>query len=387
MYFALNGNGSRALKMNMMNGQKLIPLSEFQTVYFKANLPFASYRLPGHKVPKTITGPKHLMEYRRIGEILPRGNGFLMAPYAGDEPLLFLPANNIIEGFEVNAELIRNILPENFSLDDPDLRSIERPEYLKMVKQAIVQIQSGEAGKIVLSRPIKRFLPDAPLFAGKIFELLCSSHPAAFVYLVNIPGKGLWMGASPEILLMSGKGAISTMSLSGTRKKGASDVEWGQKEIDEHLWVSRFISQSLADAGCSNLTVSPIHTSGAGNVEHLTTTFAATCTLEMMPSLIEMLHPTPAVCGWPTPAAKQLIREIENYDRSLYTGYLGPVNSSGDFGLFVNLRCMHLTKNLAVVYVGGGITIDSDPETEWEETELKSRTMLGAIEKIANFAG
>ncbi|NTW26283.1 MAG: hypothetical protein HGA37_16405, partial [Lentimicrobium sp.] len=72
-------------------------------------------------------------------------------------------------------------------------------------------------------------------------------------------------------------------------------------------------------------------------------------------------------------------------DRAYYTGYLGPVGN-GAANLFVNLRCTRIIKDNALVYVGGGLTADSMPQAEWDETVLKSSTMLSAIEKMRNLA-
>ena len=100
-------------------------------------------------------------------------------------------------------------------------------------------------------------------------------------------------------------------------------------------------------------------------------------------SLVDLLHPTPAVCGLPKEAAKQFILENENYNRSYYTGFLGELNmglqNKNDSHLFVNLRCMEIEKNEAYIYVGGGITKESNPEEEWEETVAKSNIMLKVL--------
>ncbi len=96
------------------------------------------------------------------------------------------------------------------------------------------------------------------------------------------------------------------------------------------------------------------------------------------------MHPTPAVCGIPLDSAKQFIKQTEGYDRKYYTGFLGPCNVNGKTNLFVNLRCAELFANNINLYIGGGITKDSIPEKEWEETELKSKTLLSVLEDNKN---
>jgi isochorismate synthase len=91
--------------------------------------------------------------------------------------------------------------------------------------------------------------------------------------------------------------------------------------------------------------------------------------------LLIKLHPTPAVCGIPKENAKEMIREFEKHRRGDYTGYFGPVKT-GDVSLFVNLRSAFVNNNKMFLFIGGGITADSKPEKEWDETELKAKTLL-----------
>ncbi len=91
------------------------------------------------------------------------------------------------------------------------------------------------------------------------------------------------------------------------------------------------------------------------------------------------MHPTPAVAGYPKQKAIDFILENENYNREFYTGYFGFINKDKSSKLFVNLRCMQIEKKKLSVYVGGGITKDSNPLNEWQETEDKSKTLLSVL--------
>jgi isochorismate synthase len=95
--------------------------------------------------------------------------------------------------------------------------------------------------------------------------------------------------------------------------------------------------------------------------------------------MLQLLHPTSAVCGMPLEPAIDFLRMHEGYDREFYAGYLGPVNIENDISLFVNLRCMKLLDNKAILFAGAGVTVDSVAEKEWEETEIKFRTLLNVI--------
>ena len=93
-----------------------------------------------------------------------------------------------------------------------------------------------------------------------------------------------------------------------------------------------------------------------------------------------LLHPTSAVCGMPKLSALQFIEQNEHLNRGLYSGYLGPVNMGGISKLYVNLRCMQLFDQSAKLYAGAGITFDSIPEREWDETTLKCHTLLDVMD-------
>ena len=122
----------------------------------------------------------------------------------------------------------------------------------------------------------------------------------------------------------------------------------------------------------------------AGNLLHLRTDFAVQLNQVPFPNLgtdmLRLLHPTPAVAGMPKQPALEFLRRHEGYDRAYYAGFLGPVNlpETGSSRLFVNLRCLQLRPNEAILYAGTGLTADSDPTREWQETELKLQT-IGAV--------
>ncbi len=88
------------------------------------------------------------------------------------------------------------------------------------------------------------------------------------------------------------------------------------------------------------------------------------------------MHPTPAVAGQPKEEAICYIKQLEPHDRDYYTGFLGPIRPHGETDLFVNLRCMKICPEYISLYVGGGITLESDPAEEWNETQLKAQSLL-----------
>jgi len=97
--------------------------------------------------------------------------------------------------------------------------------------------------------------------------------------------------------------------------------------------------------------------------------------------MLQLLHPTSAVCGMPLAESLEFLQRHVGYDRQFYSGYLGPVNLQHQTNLYVNLRCMQLFEEDAVLYAGAGVLSDSDPEKEWHETEMKMNTLLKVIQK------
>jgi isochorismate synthase len=126
----------------------------------------------------------------------------------------------------------------------------------------------------------------------------------------------------------------------------------------------------------------------AGNLMHLRTDIiidtVAINFSQLATVMLDLLHPTSAVCGMPKESATEFILKNEGYDRDFFSGFLGPVNIQSSEGkveshIFVNLRTMKIEKNIATLYAGCGITADSNAEKEWNETEMKTQTLERVI--------
>ncbi|MFC2119220.1 chorismate-binding protein, partial [Bacteroidota bacterium] len=212
---------------------------------------------------------------------------------------------------------------------------------------------------------------------------LCEKYPTAFKYFLYHPEIGFWMGASPEQLVNLDNNKIEIVALAGTQKnynQGIINVRWNEKEIEEQEIVSKFIYNCLINNDLQNITFDNAETAQAGNLFHLKTIFNATLNKNFkLDSLLNDLHPTPAVCGLPKEKSRKIINELESHNREYYCGFFGPVNHRNNINLFVNLRCMKIIDNKAILFVGGGITKDSIPEDEWQETVEKSKTLSSVI--------
>ena len=122
----------------------------------------------------------------------------------------------------------------------------------------------------------------------------------------------------------------------------------------------------------------------AGRLVHLRSDFLFTLPdTGRLGELLNVLYPTPAVCGLPKDAARDFIRRNELAPRQYYSGFAGLLQPTGETHLYVSLRCMRLRGDDCTLFAGGGLLADSEMSTEWDETEAKMETMRVLIKKDA----
>lgn len=337
---------------------------------FKAQLPSVSYRKPNSDlVVSMLQEDDTLYVVEDYSE-----SGFVFAPFDDKEEAVLIPLSNS-ETISFSSDVISTEQSEKKSHNLDKISSSTERNHINLVKKGIEAINSGKLKKVVLSRSETVELSDSNPIS--IFKQLLQSYPTAFVYCWYHPKVGLWLGASPETLIKLNGNQFETMALAGTQVyKGTLNVDWQDKEKQEQQFVTDYIVSSLQSL-ISSIKVSNAETVKAGNLLHLRTQITGAFNHEQLnfDQVLKALHPTPAICGLPRKSAKQFILENENYNREYYTGILGELNNNNHSELFVNLRCMQIKENQAIIYVGGGITKDSNPENEWIETVNKTETI------------
>lgn len=338
---------------------------------YDRKLPFVLYRKPNaKKVIALLQSDETLYEVRNYKE-----EGFIFAPFIGEDRVIF-PVDKCevtIAPFESVGQKLPAIPYVEYK--NPD----EEQKHIDVVNKAITSIKNGEFSKVVLSRRETLAIPNFDLFDA--FQKLAATYPSAFAYCFYHPKVGLWLGAFSEQLVFIKEGNFRTMSVAGTQiYDEKTEVLWGEKEANEQQLVTDFLVSNLNDIS-TKISVSNPYTLRAGNLIHLKTDIEGKFKAEIqLRNLLSILHPTPAVCGFPKVAALDFIVNNEGYDRSFYSGFLGELNFDFETknkvtDLYVNLRCMQVEDHLAHIYVGGGITIDSNAESEWLETVNKSQTI------------
>jgi isochorismate synthase len=363
---------------------------------------FAAWQLPGEQ-KRNVLLASHIHHFTPESQLENLDGGFLFCPFNRNDKGFYLkadlffqlengtlsPPENPLES--VSHEWLNSqqqpAVPVSFH-GPPAIIGIQQPQpdFTDLVNACIEKINEGDFEKIVPSR-----CKIVPLPAGfdplEAFRKLCAAYPGAMVSLVSIPGVGTWLGASPEILVQVEDQVFRTVALAGTQPclpdTNLKDVAWTQKEIEEQALVSRYIINCFKKIRLREFDEHGPKTTVAGNLLHLKTDFAVDLRATNFPQLasvmLNLLHPTSAVCGMPMEPAFKFLQEREGYNRQFYSGFLGPVNIANAIHIFVNLRCMHMVNQHLVCYAGCGVTADSVPKKEWEETEMKLNTLLSVV--------
>lgn len=296
-------------------------------------------------------------------------NRFLMHSFDSKTEVSVSDSNPLIvkpSEFQISSDICPGLQPSG------PVRPLNQDQYRQLVLRTVEEINKTDIRKIVISRVKIIENPNYRLF--ELFLRLTEMYPSALVYFWNDPKGETWMGATPELLLSKNGNRLKTVSLAGTKKP---EAEWTAKEIDEQQIVTDYILDAMKDL--PNLESKGPETVSAGKFQHLKSYISATAPDDLnLPELLEKLHPTPAVCGLPKKEAFDFIIQNEGYKRGFYTGYIGFENQDSS-EYFVNLRCAQIFRESLSIYVGGGITADSQPDREWDETEMKSGTVLNAL--------
>jgi isochorismate synthase len=337
---------------------------------YEAKLPFALYNKPNSEKLIAIFQQNNQLHFVKDYQ----EKGFVFAPFEGKEIVLIPETNSeiMIAAFEKGLNPQNNFLPTTSS----DLKA--RTDFENLIQKGIKAIKNGKFGKVVLSR--NEIVELENFEWTTVFQRLINEYPSAFVYCFFHPEVGFWFGAFSEQLLKVKDNVLHTMAVAGTQPFHENEIIWENKEKEEQQFVTDFIVESLATV-TSNLTVSKPYSMRAGNIVHIKTDINATLNSDSdLKQVLEILHPTPAVCGLPKNAARDFIFKNEGYDREYYSGFFGELNkdfatSANATDLYVNLRCMQIKEKQAILYIGCGVTKDSDPKKEWIETVNKAQTI------------
>ncbi len=356
-----------------------------------AEIPVAIWRNPETKqfnlVADLSTTPSYVDHQELNTE-----EGFVISPFFNDHNKSLIIKSDVL----ITENTCR--VPEQLEHQHTDNRTIRftkgptteysKKDFIRLVSKEIKAIKKGDFHKLVAARtvdmPFKR-----PFDIENNLKILSAKYPAAMVFFFFHPEAGYWMGATPETLIeVKSKKYFRTVALAGTQlykeHTDLMEVAWRQKEIEEQALVSRFIINCFKKVRVREFEESGPKTFRAGNLVHLKSDFIVDMEAigypELAANMLDLLHPTSAVCGMPKEKALEYIRKNETIEREMFSGFAGPLNIDDNTHFYVLLRCMQLFEGFARLYAGAGITSFSDPELEWEETAHKFNTLAGAID-------
>ena len=365
-----------------------------------SGLDFALYRFPGEREPHLVlqtNGEALALETLHGGPTTNAGtvgllpgnepSGFIFAPFTetAKTPTLLIRPDVAVSGWElIDLETRtlgkqRRISLSSIELEDRTEDIEESDSYKVAFRSFKYQLDRENYQKLVLSFSQLKDWEGAG-HEDELFVRATERFPNSMVYLVYTHQAGRWFGCTPELLLEGYGQKWHTMALAGTRTW--EHGEWNGKNVHEQRIVSDYIEGQLQGLG-ARITRHGPYTSKAGHLFHLRTDYTFHLPKPTQPlNIINLLHPTPALCGLPKMEAWNFIRLFERNRRLYYGGYLGPLNLRAETNIFVNIRCAQIRPGgKALFFAGGGLTRNSIFSEEKDEIKRKMDTLLSALAK------
>ena len=352
------------VKHGFIKKRKIMQLLDKATFCFQNQLPFVLYAKPNEVVLHGI------FQNDATLNLFENQSGFVFASFYSEANVVFPLSDSESCKEEINLEIANNSIQIENKYDE-----ISKNLFEDLVRNGVSEIINGSFEKVVLSRKIE--VAQQVDFI-KSYQKLLKKYPTAFRYLWFHPKVGMWMGATPEQLAKIKNNKFETVALAGTQVFSET-VSWQEKEIVEQQLVTDYI-KSRTENLVESLQISEAYTQKAGNLIHLKSNIFGKLKQNVSEiDVVNALHPTSAVCGMPLKSARNFILENEKYNRKYYAGFLGEFQMQEQTNLFVNLRCCEIENNVTTIYVGCGITKDSQADKEFIETENKAKTILSVL--------
>jgi isochorismate synthase len=261
--------------------------------------------------------------------------------------------------------------------------------YADGVRRAVARMRAGEFTKVVLARTLE-LTTDAEVDPAAVLRRLAARNPRGHTFATDLGDGRTLVGASPELLVSRTGDTVTANPIAGSIARSADPAEdrrraralrVSAKDLAEHAVVVDAVVAALTPL-CGPLAVpAGPELVATPAMWHLSTVITGPVAGPHVSALALAcaLHPTPAVCGTPEPAARAVIAESEAFDRGFYTGMVGWGDAAGDGEWVVTIRCAQTEGRTLRLYAGAGIVADSDPHAELTETSAKFRTMLDGL--------
>ncbi len=295
--------------------------------------------------------------------------------------------DNINEFWDIREKIISpksqnlNYENANISLDD-FYRSFYKnyPLLNKQISAAIKLINDGCIEKLVLASRLI-FQLKKKLNIIQILNKLRLSQANACRYLWKRNKENMIFGASPEKLFSLKEKVIQLEAIAGTEKIGFDIDNFlrSDKNLREHNFVINYLIENLKSLNIRNYKKGEIKVKEFGNIAHLCTLISAEVNKICPFVLLEKLHPSPAVCGFPKEKALDYLDSFENFDRGNYASPFGWVDVEGNADFRVALRGAKIVKSDIEFIAGSGLVKGSISEKEINEIKLKLASLANLI--------
>lgn len=271
-----------------------------------------------------------------------------------------------------------------------------RDDFLASVGTARKHIVAGDVFQVVISQ---RFDQECSAHPIDVYRVLRSLNPSPYMYLLSLEsstGEPYWIvGSSPEALVKVQNGRVFTHPIAGSKPRGATpeaDADFAEelaadaKEGAEHLMLVDLARNDLLKvcrAGSVEVTEFK-RIERFSHIMHLVSSVEG----DLLPDrtaidVFRAAFPAGTLSGAPKPRALEIIDELEPAQRGVYGGVVGYFGFAGDADLAIAIRTATIKDGVARVQAGGGLVLDSDPASEYQESQNKAAAPLRAV-AVAN---
>ena len=303
---------------------------------------------------------------------------------------LFIGSNieHIKDKFENVIEYLQKLTEFQDDLDEQavikNIYSEPVEKWYSIINSVLSKISNGELKKTVLSREVKLELDKKPI-VSEMLKKLNLNYPDCYIFAFR-KGDSVFIGASPEKLVKISRKVLEIDALAGSVARGKTEAEDkeleefllnSEKNLNEQKAVVTFIKDLLMNISAEIDYDEKVLIRKLPNIQHLWTPITANLQNGyMLFDVLKALHPTPAICGTPWDLARDTILKLEEHDRGLYSGNIGWFNFDGDGEFAVGIRSALIKQNEIYAYAGCGIVKGSEPQSEFEESEIKLKPIL-----------
>jgi anthranilate synthase component I len=273
----------------------------------------------------------------------------------------------------------------------PAVSEVGEQGFMAAVERAKRYIFDGDIMQVVLSQRMRAPFNASPL---TLYRALRTLNPSPYMFYFDFRGFHV-VGASPEILVRLEDGKVTLRPIAGTRRRGANpeddaalekELLADPKERAEHVMLmdlGRNDVGRVAEVGSVNVTEN-MAIERYSHVMHIVSNVEGKLKAGLdAVAVLEATFPAGTVSGAPKVRAMEIIAELETSKRGIYAGAVGYLGFHGDMDLAIAIRTALIKDNTLYVQAGGGIVADSDPASEWMETQNKARALLRAAEMAA----